>query len=254
MSSNRAKTIFCDIDGTLWFHVGNATKQATTEKHKILPNSLEALALWDKLGYKIILTTGRKESMRDLTEEHLTELGIIYDELIMGIGGGDRILINDKKENGDKNTAYSINLVRNKGIQHYDFTSDFITISDNQPKSVVKPWGKEELIEYNDHYVVKRLFLKAGECCSLQYHELKRETMYVLSGKIKLYIGKDINNLEEKILGPNDSITILPYMIHRSEGIEDSYFLESSTNELWDVVRLEDKYKREGSKESDYNK
>ena len=96
--------------------------------------------------------------------------------------------------------------------------------------------------------------MKAGECCSLQYHELKRETIYILSGKGKLYIGTDVNNLEEKILTANDTITILPYTIHRMEGIEDCYYLETSTNELWDVVRLEDKYKREKTSESDYKK
>ena len=52
----------------------------------------------------------------------------------------------------------------------------------------------------------------------------------------------------------NDTVTILPYTIHRMEGIEDSYYLESSTNELWDVVRLKDKYKRENTTEMDYKK
>ena len=102
------------------------------------------------------------------------------------------------------------------------------------------------------HYVLKKLLMKAGECCSLQYHELKRETVYVLYGKLKLYIGKDLDNLEEKILEANDSVTILPYTLHRMEGIEDGCYLEASTNELWDVVRLQDKYKREGKDETDY--
>ena len=190
--------------------------------------------------------------MRKITKQHLDDYGIVYDKLIMGLGGGDRILINDRKLNGNRNTAYAINVVRNKGIQHYDFTTNFVNISDNQPKYVNKPWGKEELIEYNDNYVVKKLFMKAGECCSMQYHELKRETIYVLSGKLKLYIGTDVNNLEERIMLPNDTITILPFTIHRMEGIEDSYYLESSTNELWDVIRLKDKYNRTRNKESDY--
>ena len=59
--------------------------------------------------------------------------------------------------------------------------------------NVAQNWTKEELIEYNDKYVVKKLFMKAGECCSLQSHELKRETIYVLTGKLKLYIGKTID-------------------------------------------------------------
>lgn len=242
--NNRPKTIFCDIDGTLWNHVGDVYQQSLCNEHILLNNTIESINLWDKLGYKIILTTGRKESLRNKTENELEKLGIIYDTLIMSLGGGDRILINDRKEKGLKNTCYAINLVRNKGIQHYDFRSTFVSISDNQPKEVLKPWGKEELIEYNDQYVVKKLFMKANECCSMQYHELKRETVYVLSGKLKVYIGEDIDNLEEKIMLPGEHITILPYTIHRMEGVEDSYYLESSTNELWDVVRLKDKYNR----------
>ena len=250
---SRPKTIFCDIDGTLWNHVGGISKQSKTEKHELLPNTISAIEKWDKLGYNIILTTGRKESLRELTEKHLKSIGIVYDKLIMGIGGGDRILINDRKPNGNRNTAYAINVVRNKGIQHYDFTTKYVTIADNQPDFVDKPWGREELIEYNDHYVVKKLFMKAGECCSMQYHELKKETIYVLKGKLKLYIGTDIENLEERILIANDRITINPYVIHRMEGIDDSEYLECSTNELWDVIRLKDKYKRENTKEKDYN-
>lgn len=238
------KTIFCDIDGTLFKHPGSIHKISTQICPEILPNILNSIELWDKLGYKIILTTGRRESQRKKTELELNKLGVIYDQLIMGIGNGDRILINDKKPNGIKNTCYALNVVRNKGITNYNFENKNVVISDEQPSEVEKPWGKEELLEYNDKYVVKRLFMKANESCSLQYHEIKRETIYVLSGKLKLYIGTQIDNLEEKILISGDTITIHPYSIHRMEGIEDSHYLECSTVELWDVIRLQDKYNR----------
>ena len=247
-----SKTIFCDIDGTLWKHVGDVHTQALVENHELLPNTKDAISKWDKLGYKIILTTGRKESLRSKTEQELLKLGIVYDQLLMGLGGGVRILINDKKTNGQQNTCYAVNVVRNKGISYYDFTSSFVTIPDNQPKEVIKPWGKEELIEYNDHYVVKKLYMKANECCSIQYHELKRETIYVLKGRLRLYIGIEIDKLDEKIMVPGDNITINPYTIHRMEGIEDSEYLECSTPELWDVVRLVDNYNRKNEVEQDY--
>ena len=64
----------------------------------------------------------------------------------------------------------------------------------------------------------------------------------MISGLLKILIGKDINNLEEKIYKLNEYITIEPYTIHRMIGVEDSIYIETSTNELWDVVRLEDKY------------
>ena len=38
-------------------------------------------------------------------------------------------------------------------------------------------------------------------------------------------------------------------MIHRMEGIEDSFYLETSTNELYDVVRIEDKYNRKNAED-----
>jgi len=251
---NNSKTIFCDIDGTLIKHEGCATKHALSKNLMILPNTLSAINKWDSLGYNIILVTGRKESLRTKTIQQLGELGIVYDQLIMGIGGGPRIIINDRKPYDDRNTCYNVNLVRNKGIEMFDFEHKYVTISDDQPKEVMKPWGKEELIEYNDSYVVKKLFMKKNECCSLQYHELKRETIYVISGKLRLYIGDKIDNLEKRVMMPGDTITITPRIIHRMEGIEDSYYLETSTNELWDVVRLHDKYKRENTKEQDYKK
>ena len=86
--------------------------------------------------------------------------------------------------------------------------------------------------------------MKKGHCCSMQYHELKKETVYVLSGLLKLYIGDDLENLTEKILKPGDYVTINPYTIHRMEGVEDSEYLESSSNQLWDVIRLHDTYGR----------
>ena len=65
--------------------------------------------------------------------------------------------------------------------------------------------------------------MKSGECCSLQYHELKRETIYAIRGKLRLYIGKDIDDLEEKIMMPGDTITIVQkvkiYSILSSKGL-----------------------------------
>ena len=55
---------------------------------------------------------------------------------------------------------------------------------------IKKPWGREELLEKNKKYMVKRLFMKKGHRCSLQYHNKKKETIFVLSGKLKIYFGK----------------------------------------------------------------
>lgn len=106
---------------------------------------------------------------------------------------------------------------------------------------IVKPWGSEELLEKNEKYVLKRLFMKKGEMCSLQYHNFKHETIYVVSGVLKIYIG---DSGEFVIKNPNEFLAILPKIVHRMEGVEDCYYLESSTPELDDVVRIQDNYGR----------
>lgn len=116
--SVKPKTIFCDIDGTLVVHRDPVSNSKFEDGLELLPGTLEKLMEWDKLGYRIILTTGRKESMRSITEKQLSNLGVFYDQLIMGIGGGDRILINDKKQDGTL-TAFAYNLIRDKeGIKN----------------------------------------------------------------------------------------------------------------------------------------
>ena len=109
---------------------------------------------------------------------------------------------------------------------------------------IKKPWGKEEIIEINEKYMVKKLTMWKEHRCSLQFHNHKKETIYVLSGKLRIVSGPNQNDLKEKIYLTGDSITISPGTIHRMEGVEDSVYLEASTAEMNDVVRLVDDYDR----------
>ena len=111
-------------------------------------------------------------------------------------------------------------------------------------KFIEKPWGGEELIEVNERYMFKRLTMRAGHRCSLQYHKVKRETIYVLSGSLRILSGPSAEALAEKIYGPGETITLAPGVVHRMEGVTDSVYLEASTPELDDVVRLGDDYQR----------
>jgi hydroxymethylpyrimidine pyrophosphatase-like HAD family hydrolase len=113
----RPKTIFCDIDGTLIDHEYPTITSKKSFSPQVINGTLEKLNEWDKKGYKIILVTARRKSMRKITKRQLSELGIFYDKLIMGIGSGERILINDRKPDGT-NTCTAINLDRNEGISN----------------------------------------------------------------------------------------------------------------------------------------
>ena len=118
--NNKPKTIFCDIDGTLCEHPYSGTKHGSYDMDSDmipLSGTIKKLWEWDKAGHMIILTTGRKEGMRKSTENQLRRAGIIYDKLIMGIGGGTRVLVNDLKPDRDGPTAIAINLKRDIGVK-----------------------------------------------------------------------------------------------------------------------------------------
>ena len=116
--NNKPKTIICDIDGVLLEHRNQGLSSQLYSSP--LQNTIDKLTEWDSKGYNIILITGRRESLRKSTEKQLTMYGVFYDQLVMGVGGGDRIVINDRKPNSERNTAYAINLNRNEGIKNVE--------------------------------------------------------------------------------------------------------------------------------------
>ena len=116
-----------------------------------------------------------------------------------------------------------------------------------KPRKVEKPWGHEEIFAETDSYVGKILFVRRGEALSLQYHEVKEETLRVLEGTLELVTGRDIERLEKKHIGPETVFHIPPKTLHRMVAVTDCLLLEVSTTQLDDVVRLEDRYGREGT-------
>ncbi len=109
-----------------------------------------------------------------------------------------------------------------------------------------KPWGEELWFAFEaGKYAGKIIKIKANHRFSLQYHKEKHETFYIQSGKARLTWGDSKENLVEEMLEPGDIRVIPPGKIHRLEAIEDLTFIEISTPQVHDVVRLEDDYGRE---------
>ncbi len=115
------------------------------------------------------------------------------------------------------------------------------------PRRIEKPWGYEIWWAVTGQYVGKILHVDAGHRLSLQYHEQKDETSYVLSGKLILLQGESEHALTEREVGPGDVWHNGPGTIHTIDAIEDADVLEASTPHLDDVVRLKDNYGREGT-------
>ena len=111
---------------------------------------------------------------------------------------------------------------------------------------VEKPWGHEIRWAINDKYLGKILHINKGHRLSKQYHEVKDETIYVLSGKLQVFVGpKDI----ELHIPEGHALRIKPKEIHRfCAGLDTDVRLgEVSTPEIDDVIRLEDDYDRKES-------
>ena len=107
------------------------------------------------------------------------------------------------------------------------------------PHVVQKPWGRELWYAHEEQYAGKILEIKKGHALSLQKHEIKRETMFLLSGKMWFHL-----NGHEFDFIPGACITINPGDIHRLHATEDSVVLEVSTPHLDDVIRIDDQYGR----------
>ena len=117
-----------------------------------------------------------------------------------------------------------------------------------EPRKVDKPWGYELIWAESEHYVGKVLFVKAGESLSLQFHRVKDESWLVQQGRAKLELGSAGEAmLKEEVIGAGASFRFRPGTVHRVTALEDTTILEVSTNHLDDVVRLEDRYGREGT-------
>jgi mannose-6-phosphate isomerase-like protein (cupin superfamily) len=115
------------------------------------------------------------------------------------------------------------------------------------PRRVAKPWGYEIWYALTDRYAGKILHVNRGHRLSLQYHERKDESCYLLTGRLLLLQGLDANELHERPIGPGSVWRNQPGDIHTIEALEDSEILEVSTPDLDDVVRLKDAYGREGT-------
>src|SRR5262249_5716637 len=108
-------------------------------------------------------------------------------------------------------------------------------------------WGHEIVWAENDRYAGKILVIETGRRLSLQYHQRKLESIYVLSGRLRFFLEGDDGEIRSEELRAGDARAIPVGRIHRFEAIERVELAEVSTPDLDDVVRVEDDFGRLGT-------
>lgn len=111
----KQSTIFCDIDGTIFKYRKFGTYEDTPVE--VIPSTLDYLNKEREKGTYIILTSARPEEMITHTIKELIATEVPFDKLILGIGRGPRIVINDMDPDNDEPRALAINLIRDQGIK-----------------------------------------------------------------------------------------------------------------------------------------
>jgi quercetin dioxygenase-like cupin family protein len=112
---------------------------------------------------------------------------------------------------------------------------------------VPKPWGHETIWAESELYVGKVLHIKAGHSLSIQYHNQKDETIHLLLGTMIYRVKEGDGPLADVQLREGESFRNRPGTVHQMEAVTDCDVLEVSTPHLDDVVRLSDRYGREGT-------
>lgn len=119
---------------------------------------------------------------------------------------------------------------------------------------ISKQWGFEKIIINNDKYCGKLLYLVKNKHTSLHYHKIKDETLYVHSGKLKIYCSEKINdvkkimlsssinpfeNMNQITLNAGDAIRIFPMHVHQIYAVEDTKLYEfSNAYDVDDVMKI----------------
>ena len=114
-------------------------------------------------------------------------------------------------------------------------------------RRVEKPWGYELIWAQTDHYVGKLLHINAGQALSVQYHNVKDETIHLMRGRMIYRVADETGTLREREFNEGQSFRNEPGTVHQMEAITDCDVLEASTPHLDDVVRLSDRYGRQGT-------
>ena len=114
-------TFFVDIDGTLVKY----RKFAELENSVLEPiqDVIDTINNYYEQGAHIVITSARPDSYELFTKQELETIGVKYHQLILGLGRGTRVVINDNDpQNPEISRSLGVNLNRDMGWEELDLT------------------------------------------------------------------------------------------------------------------------------------
>jgi mannose-6-phosphate isomerase len=117
--------------------------------------------------------------------------------------------------------------------------------TDSYVKKVDKPWGYEiHWVPADAPYLGKVLHINEGARLSLQLHDQKQESWYLMNGRAAAMWETSDGELVQTELQPGQGYNTKVGQRHRLIGITDCDVIEVSTPEIGTTWRLEDDYAR----------
>ena len=245
------KNSYKDLD---FIRLDNKTFSKCPEKsidYAVMEKTKEAVVVplksnWSDIGsWEMLWEAKQKDSNNNVSEGDviLNEVKNSYihssNRLVSAIGVSnlviidtqDALLVSDKKDTQSiKNIIEKLNKDdRSESINH---------------RTVYRPWGHFDSIDYGKGFQVKRIFVSPGAKISLQKHQHRSEHWVVVNGVALITCGNQVFELKE-----NQSTYIPKGEIHRLENCEETplEIIEIQTGKYLgedDIVRLEDDYRR----------
>lgn len=115
-------TFFVDIDGTLVKY--RKFSELSTAVLTPIQDVIDSVNYHYDNGSHIVITSARPPEYEVFTKQELEKIGVKYHQLLLGIGRGTRVILNDKDpENPDTPRAIGINFNRDMGLEELDINS-----------------------------------------------------------------------------------------------------------------------------------
>ena len=112
-------------------------------------------------------------------------------------------------------------------------------------KRVEKPWGYElHWVREGEPYIGKILHINEGARLSLQVHDEKQESWFMMNGRAAVIWENNQGELVETELLPGQGYSTKIGQKHRLKGLTDCDIIETSTAEAGTTWRLDDDYAR----------